>query len=65
MSEYYVLNIDSYAGRSQLAVEVVKVFAQKARVRLLEPGRLAGRNRWGVVGTVLLVPKTSLTRVLP
>ena len=63
MSEYWTLNIDSYAGRSQLSVEVVKMFAKKARVRLLEPGRLAGRNRWGQAGDVILVPKSSLTKV--
>lgn len=53
--DYLCLN--SWAGRSLHPVKVIAETSKKYRVELLEDCPLAGRNRQGKRGDVILVPK--------
>jgi len=57
--------VDSWAGRRFLLVEVVSETAKSYRVRLLQDGRLPGRNRWGSAGQIVLVPRSALWEKRP
>lgn len=56
---YY--NLDGWAGRSRHPVEIVGETPKRYRCKLIEDGPLAGRNRWGKAGQIVLIPKTAVT----
>ncbi len=59
MSAYIVL--DGWAGRREIACEIVGETPQRYRVRLLEDGSLP-RGRYGHVGDVVVVPKYAVRK---
>lgn len=57
-SGYYVLN--GWAGTTKHSIEIVGETPKKYRCKLLQDAPLAGRNRWGKAGDVVLIPKTAV-----
>lgn len=56
------LHINSWAGHSKHEVEIVGETPKRYRVKLLSDCPLAGRNRQGKAGEVVLVPKYAVTK---
>jgi hypothetical protein len=57
-----VIVTQSYAGRTEWPCMLVfgGETPKRYRVRVLQDTKLAGRNRWALEGTEVLVPKTAV-----
>ncbi len=52
--------LDGWHGRSSHPVKIIGETPKKYRCQLQEDGPLGGRNRWGIKGQIVLIPKTAV-----
>lgn len=53
--------VNSWAGRTRVAVVVIGETRTKYRCRLVSDAKLPGRDNWQKAGHVFLAPKTAVT----
>lgn len=58
MVHYLCLN--SWVGRQEIPVEILDETPSRYRIRLLHDCKLPGRNRYGSMGDIVLVPKYAI-----
>ena len=55
-----ILLLNGWYGRTEIPVKVIGETPKKYRIKLTRLTKLPGRNRWGQVGDVVLVPKYAI-----